>query len=119
MAIFKKESLARSVLFVFAFVLLSSVSFGAYGHPVPTVVLRYITFNHELRRVLGRAERDNFRNGITITGDDGMVIDPRQEIGEVPPSPQVAVTHYRISLVQRSLVEPHLFILDLSPVLNL
>jgi hypothetical protein len=118
MAIFKREPLARSLLFACGFALLSSLAFGAYGHLVPTAVFRYITFDHELRRVLGRAERDNFRSAMT-TESEGTVVDPPQELGEVPPLSQMTVTRYRISVAQRSLIASNTLILDLSPVLNL
>jgi hypothetical protein len=117
---FSKNSRSRAASCLFSgFMLLSSLSFGAYGHPLPTSGFKYITLNHELRRVLGRAERDNFRNGITIARGDGTVVDPLQEIGEVPASPRVAVMLYRISLAERSLIAHNTLTLDLSPVLNL
>jgi hypothetical protein len=113
-----KYQVARAVIFVFAFVLLS-VSFVAYKHSVSTGAAKYISLEHNVRRVLVRAERDNFRSGVTREGDGGNLPDRPQEIAEIPLSPQVIATYYRLSLIQQSLIEPTQLILNLSQVLNL
>ena len=113
-----KYRVAWTVIFVFVFVLLS-VSFAAYKHSVSTGVAKYITFEHEQRRVLVRAERDNFRSGVTIADGGGILPDRSHEIAEIPLSPQIVGTHYGLSWIQQALIEPTQLILDLSPVLNL
>jgi hypothetical protein len=114
----QKSRVARIVTFVFVFVLLS-VSFAAYKHSVSTGVAKYITFEHEQRRVLVRAERDNFRSGVTTADGGGILPDRSHELAEISPSPQIVATHYGLSLIQQALIEPTQLILDLSPVLNL
>ena len=58
----------RGAIFIFAVVLLSG-SFAAYRH-FSTGVAKYITYDHALRRVLGRAERDNLRRGLMVKEQD-------------------------------------------------
>jgi hypothetical protein len=113
----KKNRIKHGVIFVFTLVLLLG-SFVSYKHFIFTEVAKYITHDHELRRVLGRAERDNLRSGL-IVREQRLMPDQPQQIGEVLPSPQLAITFYRSSFIQHSLVDHNRLIHDLSPVLNL
>ncbi len=113
----KKNRIKHGVIFVFTLVLLLG-SFVSYRHFIFTGVAKYITHDHELRRVLGRAERDNLRSGL-IVREQRLMPDQPQQIVEVLPSPQLAITFYRISFIQHSLVDHNRLINDLSPVLNL
>jgi hypothetical protein len=113
-----KYRVADAVVFVFVFVLLS-ISFAAYKHSVSTGVAKYITFEHEQRRVLVRAERDNFRSGVMTADGGGILPDRSHEIAEIPPSPQIVATYCGLLWIQQALIEPTQLILDLSPVLNL
>jgi hypothetical protein len=115
MSDFRQSRIAGAIL-VFAVVLLSG-SFAAYRH-FSTGAAKYITYDHALRRVLGRAERDNLRRGLTVK-EQGPMAERPQQIGEVPPSPQLVATYYRISFVQHSLIDPNRLVHTLSPVLNL
>jgi len=117
MGAFKQNHTLRGVIFLFAVVLLPG-SFASYRHFIFTGVAKYITHDHELRRVLGRAERDNLRMGL-IVREQGSIPDQQEQIGEVPSSPQLSITYYRISFLQHSLVDHNRLIHDLSPVLNL
>jgi hypothetical protein len=117
MGAFKQNHTLRGVIFLFAVVLLSG-SFASYRHFIFTGVAKYITHDHELRRVLGRAERDNLRMGL-IVREQGSIPDQQEQIGEVPSSPQLSITYYRISFLQHSLIDHSRLINDLSPVLNL
>src|SRR5678816_4096292 len=112
---FRQRQIAGAML-VFAVVLLSS-SFAAYRH-FSTGVAKYITYDHALRRVLGRAERDNLRSGLMVK-EQGPMAERPQQIGEVTPSPQLVATYCRISFVQHSLVDPNCLVHCLSPVFNL
>jgi hypothetical protein len=112
-----KYRVAPAVIFVFVFVLLS-VSFAAYKHSVPTGVAKYLTLEHNLRRVLVRAERDNFRHGVATEGRS-PIPDSLQELAEAPLLLGVIVVHYRLSSVHEPLVEASKLHLNLSPVLNL
>jgi hypothetical protein len=113
---FRQRRIARGAIFIFAVVLLSS-SFAAYRH-FSTGVAKYITYDHALRRVLGRAERDNLRSSLMVK-EQGPMAERPQQIGEVPPSPQLVATYYRISFLQHSLIDPNRLVHSLSPVLNL
>jgi hypothetical protein len=113
----KKNRIKHGVIFVFTLVLLLG-SFVSYKHFIFTGVAKYITHDHELRRVLGRAERDNLRMGL-IVREQGSIPDQQEQIGEVPSSPQLSITYYRISFLQHSLIDHSRLIKDLSPVLNL
>jgi hypothetical protein len=111
---FRQRRIARGVIFIFAVVLLSS-SFAAYRH-FSTGAAKYISYDHALRRVLGRAERDNLRWGL-IVKEQGP--ERLQQTGEVYPSPQLVARYYRISFLEHSLMYPNRLVHNLSPVLNL
>ena len=117
MRAFKQNRTIRGLILVFAAVFLSGSFAAAYRHLIFTGVAKYITHDHELRRVLGRAERDNLRMGL-IVREQGSMPD-QEQIGEVPSSPQLSITYYRISFLQHSLIDHSRLINDLSPVLNL
>lgn len=116
MSDFRQSRIARGLIFVVGLVLLSG-SFAAYRH-FSTGVAKYITYDHALRRVLGRAERDNLRSGLMVK-EQGPMAERPQQIGEVPLSPQLVATYYRIYFVQHSLIDPNRLVHNLSPVLNL
>jgi hypothetical protein len=101
-------------ILVFAVVLLSG-SFAAYRH-ISTGVAKYITYDHALRRVLGRAERDNLRKGLMVKEQGPERL---QQFGEVLPSPQLVAAYYRTSFVEHSLIYPNRSVHSLSAVLNL
>ena len=113
MSDFRHSRIAGAIV-VFAVVLLS-VSFAAYRH-FSTGTAKYITYDHALRRVLGRAERDNLKRGLMVK-EQGP--ERPQQIGEVPPSPQLVATYCRISFLEHSLIDPNRLVYSLSPVLNL
>ena len=113
MSDFRQSRIAGTVL-VFAVMLLSG-SFAAYRH-LSTGAAKYITHDHVVRRVLGRAERDNLRRGLMVKEEGPERL---QQVGEGSPSPQPVATHYRISFAEHSLIYPNQFVHNLSPVLNL
>lgn len=112
----RQRRIVRGAIFIFAVVLLSG-SFAAYRH-FSTGVAKYITYDHALRRVLGRAERDNLRSGVMVK-EQGPMAERPQQIGEVPPSPQLVARYYRISFLEHSLIYPNRLVHNLSPILNL
>ena len=115
MSDFRHSRIAGAIV-VFAVVLLSG-SFAAYRH-FSTGVAKYITYDHALRRVLGRAERDNLRSGLMVK-EQGPMAERPQQMGEVSPSPQLVADYQRISFVEHSLIYPNQLVHCLSPVLNL
>jgi hypothetical protein len=116
MSDFRQSRIARGVIFIVALVLLSG-SFATYRH-FSSDVAKYITYDHALRRVLGRAERDNLRRGLVVK-EQGPMAERPQQIGEVPPSLRLVATYYRISFTQHSLIDPNRLVHKLSRVLNL
>ncbi len=112
----RQRRITRGMIFVVALVFLSG-SFATYRH-FSTGVAKYITYDHALRRVLGRAERDNLRRGLVVK-EQGPMAERPQQIGEVPPSPQLVATDYRICFVQHSLIDSNRLNHNFSPVLNL
>ena len=117
MAIFKKDLLARYIVAVLAFGLFS-LSFVTSTHLAPQGERQLITLNHQVRRVLMRAERENLRSS-AASDEDGIPINPPQEFGELPPSLEIVVSYYKTSGSSQTLFEPESFVLDSSPVLNL
>lgn len=113
MSDFRESRIAGAIL-VFAVVLLSG-SFAAHRH-FSTGTAKYITYDHVLRRVLGSAERDNLRRGLMVKEQSPERL---QQIGEIPPSPQLVANYQRISFVEHSLIYPNRLAHGLSPVLNL
>ena len=109
-----RQSRIAGVILLFAVVLLSG-SFAAYRH-FSTGTAKYITYDHALRRVLSRAERDNLTRGLMVKEQRA---ERPQQIGEVAPSSQLVATYYGISFVEHSLIYPNRLVHSLSPVLNL
>jgi hypothetical protein len=93
-------------------------SFAIARHVVPQGLRKLITVDHQIRRVLWRAERETLRSGATIQKTPVMVYPPL-ELGEGPLSAESFVTYYKISLMPRIPMAPTKFILESSPVLNL
>ena len=115
---FMQNRITSAMLFVLAVVLLSGSS-AAYRHSA-TGAAKYITYDHQLHRVLRRAERDNLRSALVVKEQEQRPMTHRpQQIGEVSPSPQIIPTYYRISFVQHSLIDPNRSVHNLSPILNL
>jgi len=113
----KKEVATRGIFVVVACVLLS-VSFAASRHFVPQGLRQVITVEHQIRRVLWRAERETLRSGATIQKVP-MMANPPLEIEGVSLSLWKVATDHRIFLMPTTSIEPKNFILQLSPVLNL
>jgi hypothetical protein len=117
MAIFKKDLLARYIVAVLAFGLFS-LSFVTSSHLAPQSERQLITLNHQVRRVLMRAERENLRSS-AASDQEGIPINLPQEFGGIPQSLEFVVSYHKISASSQVLVEPESFVLDSSPVLNL
>lgn len=113
----KKELAARGISIVVACVLLS-ISFAASRHFVPQGLRQMITIEHQVRRVLWRAEREILRSGATIQKIPVMA-NPPVEIEWVSLSLRNVANDYRIFLTPKTSIERENFILALSPVLNL
>ena len=67
MSIFKKDLLTRYILAVLAFGLFS-VTVVISSHFTPKTETRLITVNHQIRRELVRAERENVRSSAASDG---------------------------------------------------
>ena len=117
MAMFNKKRLARSILVGLAFAVLA-VSFAISNHIVSNGVTEWITRDHQMRRVLSRAERDNLRIGPALEKDMPLP-DLLRQISGVPSSPEIFVAFYSVFAAPLTLMEQKSFVLDRSPVLNL
>jgi hypothetical protein len=117
MTICKKELLARSFLVIVATVLLC-MSFAISTRLAPGGVNKLITFNHEIRRVLLRAERENLRTGVSVEKMP-VIIHPTQDFGEASSFSESALTYRSASLFAESLIHTETLSFRLSPILNL
>ena len=113
----QKELVARSLFLVVVCILLS-VNFAVSRHFIPQGLRQMITLEHQIRRVLWRAQRETLRSGATIQKVPVMA-NPPLEIEGVSLSLWKVATDYRIFLTPKTSIEPENLILELSPVLNL
>lgn len=117
MVIFGKDWLARYILVSLAFGLFS-LSFVTSSHLAPEAERQLITLDHQVRRVLMRAERENLRSS-AASDEDGIPINPPQQLGEAPQSQEFVISYYKVSSTSQLLFDPANLVLDSSPVLNL
>jgi hypothetical protein len=110
-----QNTITSAMLFVLAVVLLSGSSV-AYRH-FATGAAKFITYDHQLHRVLRKAERDSLRSALVVKEQKQHPVS--QQLGEVPSSPQLVATYYRDSFVQHSLRDTNRLVHSLSSVLNL
>jgi len=115
MAKSKKELFARGIFVAIACILLT-ISFAVSRHFIPQGLRQMITVEHQMRRVLWRAERETLRSGATLQKATPITNPPLESEGVALRN---AATLYRIFWTPEPPVEPGNFILELSPVLNL
>jgi hypothetical protein len=114
---FTRDLFTRAIVGVLAFGLLLS-GFAIYQHFLPKGQKRWITVEHQIRRVLARAERDNLRIGTACDEEESLANPP--QMGEVPASPEVVVAYGCIfASSQLFIAPPKTFSFERSPVLNL
>jgi hypothetical protein len=116
---FTRNLFTRAIVSVLVFGLLLS-GLAIYQHVLPTGQERWITIEHQIRRVLARAERDNLRFG-TACDEEELSANPPQ-VGHVTPSssPEVVVAYGCIFATPQLVVAPpRTFSFELSPILNL
>ena len=116
MAIFKKDLLARYILAVLAFALFS-LNVVTSSHFAPKTERQLITVNHQVRRVLMRAERENLRS--SAASEEGTLINPPRQLGVVSPLLEIVTSDHKIWSAAHLVFEPERFVLESSPVLNL
>jgi hypothetical protein len=117
MVVFEKRSSVRGILMVLACTLVS-ISFAFSTHLVPQGLRKLITIDHQVRRVLLRAERENLRSGVSIQKTGGINNFPHEQ-SQASPTLKVFVRRFSIPLVSATWTEPKNFVFKLSPVLNL
>jgi hypothetical protein len=90
---------------------------ATHKHLVHTGLVKLITVDHQIRRDLARAERENLKTSV-VSGRAEIVLNPLQEAAGIPRFPEFVLNAHGIPrpLIQ---FEPKIFVLDLSPVLNL
>jgi hypothetical protein len=109
--------LTAILLFILAILLLSGSS-AAYRHSA-NGAMKYITFDHQLHRVLKRAERDNLRTASLAKEHEERPTSHRAEqVSEVPP-PRVVVTDDQALFGQLLLRGSNRLVQNSSSVLNL
>ena len=115
MAIFKKDLLARYILAVLAFALFS-LNVVTSSHFAPKTERQLITLNHQVRRVLMRAERENLRS--SAASEEGF-INPPQALGVASRPLEIVTGDHKIWSAPYLLFEPASPSIDSSPVLIL
>jgi hypothetical protein len=114
---FTRDLFTRAIVGVLMFGFLFS-GFVVYQHFLPRGQERWITPEHQIRRVLARAERDNLKIGTVCDEEESLAMPP--QMGEVPASLEVVVAHGCIFATSQLLIAPpKTFGLERSPVLNL
>jgi hypothetical protein len=116
MSIFKKDLLARYILVVLAFGLFSAAVVTS-THFAPKTERQFITLQHQVRRVLQRAERETLRS--SADSDEGTPIDQPQSMGPVSRSPQNTVEWHKVLPPRDVLSKLPSVALDLSTILNI
>ena len=101
------------------FVLLLFIGTGAaVKHITSSGVSKYITLDHEVRRILSKAERNNVRTAALEGARGGLRHLPQKAIGS-PPSPEVLISDDSLLEAQLSWSADRILDLERSPVLNL
>jgi hypothetical protein len=102
-------------------VLVSGLLFSGilvYQHFLPKGQKRWITREHQIRRVLARAERDNLKIGAACDEEESLANLP--QMGEAPATPEVVGAHgCFFATSQLVAAPPKTFNFERSPVLNL
>jgi len=113
---FKAELIARSIFVLLALVLLSA-NMAPDRHLAHSAGAKLITFDHQVRRDLSRAERENLRTSVlSCRGEVGL--SPLQGVAGIPRPPEFVLNS---CVTVRPLVyfEPKTLVLEISPILNL
>ena len=116
MVTFRRDSGVGHIWVLLVFVLLS-VNMATDRHIAHSANAKLITFDHQVRRELSRAERENLRTSVMSSRGDS-ILNPLREVAGVPRSPQFVLNSY---VTPRPLIyfESKTLVLDFSPVLNL
>ena len=113
---FKAELIARSVFVLFALVFLSA-NMATDKHLAHSAGAKLITFDHQVRRDLSRAERENLRTSVlSCKGEVGLT--PLLGVVGIARPPEFVLNSYA---TPRPLIQlgPKTIALELSPILNL
>ena len=113
MEISKKEMLARGILTALACLILS-ITLVSATHFIPQGSRQVITVDHQIRRMLLRAQRENLRSGIAVQTDPAF-----QHLDSVVVVAKIVLTPPVVFSVPQNLSYPNDSVFRLSPVLNL
>ncbi len=80
-------------------------------------IAKFITVDHQVRRDLSRAERENLKTSV-VSGKGEFIPNPPQEAMGIARAQEIAVILYPVSHFVTQL-QPKSIALDSSPVLNL
>lgn len=114
---FKVEPYKRGA-FVFLVLVLLSANMATNRHLAHTVPAKFISVDHQVRRDLSHAERENLRTSVMSGREEIVLNNPLQEAAGIPRSPEFVLSSYAMP---RPLIhfESKTLVLDFSPVLNL
>lgn len=109
----RKEMLARGIITGLACLILS-ITLVSATHFIPQGSRQVITVDHQIRRVLLRAQRENLRSGIAVQTDPAF-----QHLDAVVGVAKVVLHSPVVSSVPQNLFYPKDSVFRLSSVLNL
>jgi len=117
MALFKRQSLARGILILVACTVFSA-AFVVARHVLPRSTRQLITLQHQIRRVLSRAERENLKAGVSVQKAPIIIHPPQDFAASSRFSKSVLAYRATTLFVVRSMHWEN-FAIESSPVLNL
>jgi len=115
-SLLKAEPLKHGVLFLLVLAFLCA-NMATNRHVVHTGLAKLITVDHQVRRELSRAERENLKTSV-LSGREEIILKPLQEATGISWSPEIVLNSYPVLYFPTQL-QPQSIFLDSSPVLNL
>ena len=113
---FKAKLIARSVFVLVALVFLSA-NMAPDRHSGHSALAKLISLDHQVRRNLSHAVRENLRTSVLSCRDE-IGLTPLDGIAAIPRPPKFVLTSYAAPRPPVQF-EHQALVLDLSPVLNL
>ncbi len=115
-SILRADSL-KNVIFLLLAVMFLSANMATDKHVVHTDSAKFISVDHQVRRDLSRAERENLKTSVA-SGRGEFVPNPPQEVATITRFQKIVVNFYPVRHSPTQL-QPKSISLDTSPVLNL
>ncbi len=112
----RTETFKRVMFFLLALMFLSA-NMATDRHVVHTDLAKFISVNHQVRRDLSRAERENLKTSVA-SGRGEVVAHPPQQAAAITGFHEIVVNFHPVRHSPTQL-QPKSISLDCSPVLNL